>query len=236
MMRWSILFALSALPTGAAAQGAMRVGDLETMPPQRIAEAMLPAGHVPIARVSLDRFGGPLPPAPFVPTIHSMRFYSASAPISADFCVQDEIVAEITPIPDADDARLDALPRLLRQTPGRRLYRYRLPGTACDGTRPHFAVYGMDVGQGLDAYRALAGAVRQAETRARRPLPFTVSCQAMVCGGPRAEMRNLPIGEIVSIQPRPMGSRPGRTGSAGCAACPAARRSISACRCGATAR
>lgn len=196
-----MLLALLALPAGAAAQERMRAGDFRAMPPQKIADAILPAGHAPIAGVAFDRMGPFTPPPPFVATIRSMRFYSVSAPISADFCAQDEIGAEITPMPEADDAWLESPPRLLRETPGRRLYRYRVPGAACDGTAPHFAIYGMPAQQGLDAFRALVGAARLAEARTRKPLPFTISCQAMQCGGPRAAMRALPYGEILSIQP-----------------------------------
>lgn len=198
-MRWDVLLALT-LPATAAAQEPMRAGDFRAMPPQRIADALLPAGHVPIAAVAFGRMGEPRPPAPFVATIHSMRFYSESAPVSADFCVQHEIVAEITPMPEADDALLDSFPRLVRETSGRPLYRYRPRGAACDGARPHFSIDGAPVEQGLDAFRAMVRAVRQAEARSRKPLPFTVSCEAVPCGSPRTVVRNLPYGDIVSLE------------------------------------
>lgn len=103
-----MLLALLTLPATAAAQEKMRAGDFRAMSPQAIADALLPAGHVPIARVTFDRMGEPRPPAPFVATIRSMRLFSTSVPISTDFCVQHEIVAEITPMPEADDALLDS--------------------------------------------------------------------------------------------------------------------------------
>jgi hypothetical protein len=194
-----MLLALT-LPAAAAAQEPMRAGDFRAMSPQRIADALLPAGHAPIAGAVFERMGEPRPPAPFVATIHSVRFYSESTPISADFCVQHEIVAEITPMPEADNVFLDSPPRLVRETQGRQLYRYRPSGAACDGALPHFSIDGAPVEQGLDAFRALVRAVRQAEARSRKPLPFTVSCEAMTCGNPRMVVRNLPYGDIDSLE------------------------------------
>lgn len=208
-MRWIVVLALM-LTAPAAAQEKMRVGEFLAMSPQRIADTLLPEGHVPIAKAVFDRMGDPRPPAPFVPTIHSLRFFTTSVPVGADFCAQDEIVAEITPMPDAEDEWLDAPPRLLRQTKGRRLYRHRALGAACDGSQPHFAIYGMPVEQGLEAFRALINAVRHAGVRSRKPLPFTVSCQAMICGGPRTVMRNLLYGEIISIESVPQSELGGR--------------------------
>lgn len=197
-----MLLALLTLPTTAAAQEKMRAGDFQALSPQAIADVLLPAGHVPIARVAFDRVGEPRPPDQLAATIHSLRLYSESAPISGDFCVQHEILAEITPMPEAFDAMLDSPPRLLRETKGRQLYRYRPSGAACDGTKPHFTIYGAPAKEGLDAFRALVRAVRQAETRSHKPLPFTVSCSGitLTCGGPRTVMRNLPYGDIISLE------------------------------------
>jgi hypothetical protein len=201
-MHRTMLLALLTLPATAAAQEKMRSGDFQAMSPQAIADALLPAGHVPIARVEFSRMGEPRPPAPFTAPIHSLRLYSVSAPISGDFCVQQEIVAEITPMPEAFDPLLDSPPRLLSATDGRQLYRYRPSGAACDGTRPHFTIDGAPVEEGLDAFRALIGAVRQGEKRSHKPLPFTVSCNGitLTCGSPRTVMRNLPYGEIISLE------------------------------------
>lgn len=201
-MRWIVLLPLM-LPTTAAAQEKMRVGESLAMSPQRLADALLPPGHVPIARADFERMGDPRPPAPFVPTISRVRFYSASASVSPDFCGQNEIIAEFSPIPDTGDAQLDAPPRLVREVAGRRLYRYRAPGAACDGSEPHFAVEGMPVEQGLEAFRALISAVRQAGARSRKPLPYKVSCDGMNCGGSRTVMRNLRYDEIVAVEAVP---------------------------------
>jgi len=200
MMRTLILLALL-LPATAAAQERVRSHDFQAMPPQRIADALLPPGHVPIAAVAFDRMGGFRPPAPFVPTISTVRFFTPSAPIAADFCLQSEIVATIVPIPDAEDSWLETPPRLIEAKPGRQLYRYREPGAACDGTQPHFAVYGMPAAQALDGYRALVAASRQAQARPARPLPYGVSCEAMWCGSARDEMRDLNLPQIVAVEP-----------------------------------
>jgi hypothetical protein len=199
-MRRPILLAILTLPAAATAQERIRAGDFRAMSPQRIADALLPVGHAPIAGVVFDRMGDPRPPAPFVATISSVRFYSESTPIGADFCIQHEIVAEITPMPEADDALLGSPPRLVRETQGRQFYRYRPPGAACDGARPHFFIDGAPVEQGLNAFRALVRAVRQAEARTRKPLPFTVSCEGMACDSPRSVVRNLPYNDIVSLE------------------------------------
>lgn len=198
-MQWIVVLAL-VLPAPAAAQEKKRIGEFLAMSPQRIADALLPAGHVPIAGAVFDRMGGPRPPAPFVPAIHGLRFYTTSVPVSADFCAQDEIIAEITPMPDAEDAWLDAPPRLLRETKGRRLYRHRAPGTACDGSQKHFSIFGVPENEGLDAYRTLAAAAKLASRSSTR-LPFSVKCVGMVvCRGPRDAMRNLPLDMITSVQ------------------------------------
>ena len=208
-MRWIALLALM-LPATAAAQDKMRAGEFLAMSPQRLADMLLSPGHVPVTKAVFARMGDPRPPAPFVPTISRVRFYSVSAPASLDFCAQNEIIAEFTPIPDAEDVRLDAPPRLVREAMGRRLYRYRESGAACDGSQSHFAIEGMPAEQGLEAFRALISAVRQAGARSRKRLPFTVACQGMDCGGPRTVMRNLPYGEIISIQSVPEHELDGR--------------------------
>jgi hypothetical protein len=156
-----MLLALLALPTTASAQGWPNLEAFAAMPADRIADAILPEGHPPIARVQLGPYAGP-----FVPTMIDFAiFYTAATPVGADFCAQQRIDSRITPIPNDSKAPLPVAPRQIAELQRVPQYRYRIAGQRCDGTEQYFAIAGLPAEQAMAAVRALDRAMRAVDRK-----------------------------------------------------------------------
>lgn len=195
------------MPFTATAQELVRAGEFRALPIPKIVETMLPNEHLPIARISFEIPTDPERLAMPGLTVRSVRFYTASVPISADFCMQDEIVTETTPIPVDDRAWLEAPPGVIREISRARLYRYRSDGAPCDGARPHFDIYGMPPSNAFEAIRALARARQQMIKWQGSSRRFSISCNGWLMGPctARRAMTLFDMGGIVgiSIDPQP---------------------------------
>lgn len=172
-MRTLLALTLLLVPAAAEAQQLRTVGDLRRAPVTTLADAMLPRGHPPIARVEFDTMG------PALGGISWINFYSTARAIAHDFCVQDVIRVHVE-IDAPDDARLTAFPHRIGNEEHATRYRYRF-ANGCDGKKPSFAIYSGPVDWGLDAVRALKTAIDQVAHRsAGQVLPFALTCSLRI--------------------------------------------------------
>jgi hypothetical protein len=171
-MRPAFALALLALASPVAAQGdaPLTVARLWALPPDRIGDIVLPPGHASIARV---QFGSPGPP---LAATQWLILFTAATPLGADFCLQDAIEANVTPIPNDSKAVLDKLPALIGSPTYVAQYRYRRRGEQCDGARAFFTIDGMSAERGLAAFRMLRRAIALAKSAGSRgSLPFAAT-------------------------------------------------------------
>lgn len=197
IMRLSILTMLLFLPQAAAAQTVpMTVEALWRLPPGRIGDVLLPPGHAPIARVMIGSPGPPVAETRFI------FLYTAATPLGTDFCSQEMIQTNITPVPTDPKAVLDKVPALVGAPTRFTQYRIRPAGESCDGTQGFFSIDGMSVEEGLAAMRV----VRDAAVRARRrPLPFPATCRDYILPRCTAKdlLADLDLGSALSVMQPP---------------------------------
>jgi hypothetical protein len=198
------LLTLIAAATPASAQTAapMTVEGFAELPPNRIADILLPPGHPDIAHV---QFGVPGPP---VPNIGFIFLFTTAVPLTDDFCVQDEIETRVTPIPRPPYTVLEKLPALTAPPTHRLDYRYRPAGEGCDGAKTFFDVDGLPRDQAFAAFRIVRDAVELAKRTPHGRLPFPAtysdSLPHLVGDGAASMLAEADLGSVLEVMtPRP---------------------------------
>jgi hypothetical protein len=203
MTREALGIVAAALLAGTAPDDQISFAELEKMPADQLADAILPPDHPAMVRFQAV----PLGPV-WGNDITYLEFYSVATSIEPDFCRQYSVGVSITPVPVTPGVRAP-MPKRAGEPLRTTLYRYRPPGTACDARQNFFATQSdMAVPEtppitAFRVVRLLRDALHLARhRRLGHALPFRVTCRDLMLPSLAhdcAPLRSLDLGQIGSV-------------------------------------